>query len=327
MEALSIPRLFTKTEMSMAEADTNIQLAKSPESAPTTSKLRDSCHACALSKVKCHKQKPTCSRCARRGIVCEYFQSRRPGRKKESHHSLTSNDDAMNVDGPVTSNNQSQCTDAVACNNVSEANDYLTPLLTPLNMPSISQGSNSTSFISSDLLLFGLSNTPGPELSPGVLGLNSNFDDLFASPTDFTDLDMLGPVYNFPSDSSNIADLLIPEESNFPEDVIPSTKRISDASHISSSTASSNQDFFINHSGPPVPLDAACCCLTKALDLLKNLSAGPSRESSAPPYSSENGRPPSRAFLDNKEASPFSRWPCSRFSHVMRLQHGRRPPR
>ncbi|KAI0434442.1 hypothetical protein F5Y09DRAFT_356718 [Xylaria sp. FL1042] len=47
---------------------------------PTT-KLRDSCHPCAVSKVKCHREKPSCSRCLRRGIACEYVVTRRGGRK------------------------------------------------------------------------------------------------------------------------------------------------------------------------------------------------------------------------------------------------------
>ncbi|KAK3901816.1 hypothetical protein C8A05DRAFT_16058, partial [Staphylotrichum tortipilum] len=40
-------------------------------------KLRDSCTDCASSKVKCSKEKPTCSRCARRGVTCIYMVSRR----------------------------------------------------------------------------------------------------------------------------------------------------------------------------------------------------------------------------------------------------------
>lgn len=43
-------------------------------------KLRDSCQACAASKVKCHKEKPKCSRCAKRGLVCEYHATKRAGR-------------------------------------------------------------------------------------------------------------------------------------------------------------------------------------------------------------------------------------------------------
>lgn len=49
-------------------------------------KLRDSCHACASSKVKCHKEKPTCSRCRKRGITCEYFAHRRPLEHHHHHH-------------------------------------------------------------------------------------------------------------------------------------------------------------------------------------------------------------------------------------------------
>ncbi|PYH85732.1 hypothetical protein BO82DRAFT_398602 [Aspergillus uvarum CBS 121591] len=40
--------------------------------------------AVASSKVRCSKEKPTCSRCRRRGTVCEYFAIKRPGRKPES---------------------------------------------------------------------------------------------------------------------------------------------------------------------------------------------------------------------------------------------------
>lgn len=44
-------------------------------------KLRHSCDACALSKVKCHKQKPTCSRCQRRGVDCHYLAIKRASRR------------------------------------------------------------------------------------------------------------------------------------------------------------------------------------------------------------------------------------------------------
>lgn len=51
------------------------------------SRLRDSCHGCAASKVKCTKEKPTCSRCARRGTRCEYLITKRPGRRHDSRTS------------------------------------------------------------------------------------------------------------------------------------------------------------------------------------------------------------------------------------------------
>ena len=54
------------------------------DAAITTEKLRDSCQACAASKVKCNKEKPTCFRCKRRGTACHYFATKRPGRKRIS---------------------------------------------------------------------------------------------------------------------------------------------------------------------------------------------------------------------------------------------------
>ncbi|KAJ5448546.1 Aflatoxin biosynthesis regulatory protein [Penicillium cf. griseofulvum] len=58
------------------------------ESTPATSlparpKLRDSCNACSASKVKCNRDKPTCARCAKRGMACEYLVTRRAGRKHD----------------------------------------------------------------------------------------------------------------------------------------------------------------------------------------------------------------------------------------------------
>ncbi|KAJ5726148.1 Aflatoxin biosynthesis regulatory protein [Penicillium malachiteum] len=50
---------------------------------PGRPKLRDSCNACSASKVKCNREKPTCLRCAKRGLVCEYLVTRRAGRKHD----------------------------------------------------------------------------------------------------------------------------------------------------------------------------------------------------------------------------------------------------
>ncbi|KAL2830746.1 aflatoxin regulatory protein-domain-containing protein [Aspergillus cavernicola] len=51
---------------------------------PPTVKLRGSCHACALSKLKCSQDKPTCARCSKRGTTCQYLASKRAGRKQGS---------------------------------------------------------------------------------------------------------------------------------------------------------------------------------------------------------------------------------------------------
>lgn len=73
--------------MANRESHTEAQQAQPParrSSGGTSSKLRDSCHTCAVSKVKCPKEKPTCSRCESRGTPCQYFLTKRPGRRRES---------------------------------------------------------------------------------------------------------------------------------------------------------------------------------------------------------------------------------------------------
>ncbi|KAK9418012.1 putative Zn(2)-C6 fungal-type domain-containing protein [Seiridium unicorne] len=54
-----------------------------------SAKLRDSCEACATSKVRCNKEKPSCLRCTKRGLICEYVVTRRVGRKKYGRSSGT----------------------------------------------------------------------------------------------------------------------------------------------------------------------------------------------------------------------------------------------
>lgn len=60
-----------------------------PSEAGITTKLRDSCQSCAMSKVKCPREKPTCSRCEHRGLACKYIFTRRPGRKRDHSRRLS----------------------------------------------------------------------------------------------------------------------------------------------------------------------------------------------------------------------------------------------
>ncbi|KAG7284356.1 hypothetical protein NEMBOFW57_010729 [Staphylotrichum longicolle] len=60
--------------------DSAVRPSVGPPSTQSPRKLRDSCTDCASSKVKCSKDKPTCARCARRGVTCTYMVSRRTGR-------------------------------------------------------------------------------------------------------------------------------------------------------------------------------------------------------------------------------------------------------
>ncbi|KAL2188017.1 fungal transcriptional regulatory-like protein [Thermothelomyces heterothallicus CBS 203.75] len=66
----------------MFHSEAGTQVGTAPRPQWRSSKLRDSCQACALSKVKCPKEKPSCSRCESRLIPCEYFFTKRPGRRR-----------------------------------------------------------------------------------------------------------------------------------------------------------------------------------------------------------------------------------------------------
>ncbi|KAK4646101.1 hypothetical protein QC761_207360 [Podospora bellae-mahoneyi] len=65
-----------------------------PPSAQNARKLRDSCTECASSKVKCGKEKPTCSRCVRRGAKCTYMASRRTGRTSSNASKIAAENNA-----------------------------------------------------------------------------------------------------------------------------------------------------------------------------------------------------------------------------------------
>ncbi|KAK2767084.1 hypothetical protein FQN54_006403 [Arachnomyces sp. PD_36] len=67
----------------MAAPTSSAQSHTQKPAVPSAPKLRDSCHACSASKVKCSRQKPSCARCAKRGLPCEYLATRRAGRKHD----------------------------------------------------------------------------------------------------------------------------------------------------------------------------------------------------------------------------------------------------
>ena len=52
-------------------------------------KLKDSCNNCAVTKVKCSKDKPVCARCDDRGLACYYGPSYRSGRRSATSTNST----------------------------------------------------------------------------------------------------------------------------------------------------------------------------------------------------------------------------------------------
>ena len=256
--------------------------------APAAPKLRDSCHTCALSKVKCHKEKPKCSRCVKRGLKCEYVATKRGGRKHGSRHS---NGDSGGNNSPVV--------------------DINGPQLLPL---STWFGPNSTIPTTDDLPLSGAINLhPGPSPSPSISGnssnlfsnllsttdqslssvltdLNTDLDNFFASPislsgpdtaeaevpsqADFFSTTVDGSIHNenanllnhFP----NFGDLDDSDFTAFQDSQCPPNSRGS----LTSSHHHSPEDYS-NHQ---TTRDENCGCLIMALSLMKQLFPNPSSD-------------------------------------------------
>jgi len=253
--------------------------------APAAPKLRDSCHACASSKLKCHKEKPTCSRCTKRGIACEYIATKRAGRKHSSRLSI--NDSTSDPSSPsgATSINVTQ----------------------PKPRPGGGFGTKPTSSGTGPLPSPGVISPPPRFATPGrssdpfpnllspadgsassaVTDLTTDLDEFFASPVSFampdmSDANVMDQAYflstGFESSSNS--------SSNNVFDIFPAFKDVNSEDAISDDSGS---DFLVLSSprSPPnsrvSPMsdvqsyedfgttDTPCFCLIKALDLMKQL--------------------------------------------------------
>ena len=202
------------------------------------SRLRGSCQACAVSKVKCQKEKPACSRCVRRGTKCEYFAMRRPGRKRE--RSQPSNNDGdrdranrnielHGINGHLTNPDLSSMSSRLGSLSGTECtpSDTFAGLLTPLEPNPIS----------------------------GFEGENEVFDSLFTSPIDLLELESLDVLNHDPN--------VFSEASSFDH------RNISKSPSVSSKA----QSLMNGNTGASGASDSASCCLMQALDLLRKLSS------------------------------------------------------
>lgn len=69
--------------------------------APT--KYRASCDGCYLAKLKCTKEKPTCTRCKNLGLSCTYSPSRRTGKPRASNPDvISSSSTTSTITAPIT---------------------------------------------------------------------------------------------------------------------------------------------------------------------------------------------------------------------------------
>ncbi|KAL9094346.1 MAG: hypothetical protein Q9165_003487 [Trypethelium subeluteriae] len=280
--------------------------AGTPRAAGTSTKLRDSCHACASSKVKCAKEKPTCARCAKRGIACEYFITKRPGRKRENGKA--------NNNGKTGDTIQTHTT-------LSGSNDYLAP-------PDLDPSPAGLGSSSGDAC-YGRFRPLEPSLSSVLEGISNEFDDFLTSPVDSFDLENFDPNDSTPG-ANDVAKLLLSGATNV--DSISETVLNDQLNAYNTSLHSStSQSLLSSSTSVGEASDSACCCLMQALNLMKRLSptktlcdVQSNRPSAAMSTSSMSYVGVSSAetiVLENKEAleaiTNMLRCPCAEDSYLL----------
>ncbi|KAK5654599.1 hypothetical protein OQA88_7229 [Cercophora sp. LCS_1] len=174
-------------------------MAASPTSAKVEpTKLRDSCNACAVSKIKCSKEKPICARCTKRGQRCEYFATRRAGRKHEPRppkavpSSVTSSRDGSNDadDGSDARSSVQVVVSPTADPNshfTSESWDVCMTDALAFASPSEALGDDTPRLPPEDMAPWGLLSSVLPDASTS---------DLFASQIPFSNPDTPNQLYN-----------------------------------------------------------------------------------------------------------------------------------
>lgn len=233
--------------------------------ASTRSKLRDSCQACAVSKVKCHKEKPRCSRCARRDLSCEYFVTKRPGRKRRSTSTSTPSTNDSNNDPINVTRRQSTVSSTDAATRSGSSDDLVTAHLSPTS-PRLSKesGTESAWDLSSGLLV-----PLKPSLSSTLTGLSGEFD-FDTSPIDFFGLDALDPIH-FTADGNDVAQLVLPDGIHLDHAFDPSSR---DRRHASKpSSPADGRSLSTSYRSVTGAVKPTGCCLMQALEYMKEFSS------------------------------------------------------
>ncbi|KAK3291284.1 uncharacterized protein B0H64DRAFT_45474 [Chaetomium fimeti] len=331
--------------MANRESHTEAQQGPPParrSSGGTSSKLRDSCHTCAVSKVKCPKEKPTCSRCESRGTPCQYFLTKRPGRRRESEingsragnnrsgTSVNGSNQRHEADGDGgRSRNRERDGDTIRAAPPSLSDRFFSRSTTPPNTRSPQRDSypgtpTHPTLPSPPPLDHVLVANPSDIFS--ALGEDGLFPDFADFNSDVNDMDFVMSGIDSPfgllmldtGGGGNIAvagprpdigSLLMPLESNGNDLTAGSeTSSTGDApsassSAVPSSLESSAQSLTASLSNVPRAIESPSCgCLMQGLDLLKVLSS----TQSTPHTSSSGGTPEPSLGIDILSSSNSS---------------------
>ncbi|KAK4870175.1 hypothetical protein LT330_005229 [Penicillium expansum] len=297
-------------------------------------KLRDSCHACATSKIKCPKEKPACSKCESRGIKCQYFFAKRPGRRRENSTGghLNSCTGKNNTSLHASPSNFKPSTDQKLQTNRSRNGDTIefagrspgAAPAPPIGLPEIISFPDTPPD-------FTISISPIPDTPLGTCSSNlfSVIGDssLFANLPDFdTDIDDMDFVIADPLDferplvdgdratrpPNDIGSLLIPDESMDFSLGTSEINELASAMFTESSGAPSLASSSVHT--PPIARSSAvhattttnspCGCVAQALDLLKTLSSAHCKSTGtdlAPSWSNVNDTGVAKSVLSENK--------------------------
>lgn len=258
---------------------------------PAAPKLRDSCHACAASKLKCNKEKPTCARCAKRGISCEYLVTKRGGRKhttRNTNNSTDSNRASPRNSAPppppppqslnVTQFMPQRTTWFTAATSIPGTVAHGSPI--PIQSSSLPPGA------ALDIAQPMLSPVDHP-MADSLTDLTTDLNEFFATPNSFSlpelsDSDILGQSHFFPPSletntgsnitSNNSSENLF-ENFHLFQDGVPDFSALSRPSSISENQGSPF-DAQSSHNRTR-GADTPCNCLVRALGVMKQLFSNP----------------------------------------------------
>jgi hypothetical protein len=218
-------------------------------------------------------------------MSCQYFVTRRPGRKRDSGHKNKSNNkkkaDGEDVDmvtpiSPVDQGVWNISIDSTTFSGLPGSNDYFSHLdqvslelglPTPLSNTATGTDISSASNIFGDLLF-----PSDPTMSSTFSDMDNEFDQLFTSPMNYLDL-VTTEAYNHGQTSFDIARLLIPEDKDSDPVLETSTMERPEPPEISKPCSPSCNSL---QPGPSrdasvsdVSSDSNCNCLVRVLDLVR----------------------------------------------------------
>lgn len=262
----------------------------------TTTKLRDSCQACAMSKVKCPKEKPTCSRCESRNLSCEYIFTRRPGRRRDASRLVNTGTSTRSSSTFDNENGNTVERDTIQAFQPSVGACFLTRSTTP------SGGRSDYLDMSPQTLSIPATPRPDQMYATETSDVLSALHDvnMFSSLTDFgcdgNDMDFIMSAMDspfgipalenggIPQAQSDIGSLLIPSQGiNIDlksSEITSSVRPISTPSEVTTRALAQDMQVLANARSEVTQVTdtTSCGCLTQSLDLLKTLSAQPASQ-------------------------------------------------